>query len=73
MLSIRAIWAYIARGVVHKAVSFHFVLALEAFAADGSLAAFDGAVVWAFGGVDVHVGAIRVSIASIQKKGCTVR
>ena len=44
---------------MHEAVPDHFVFALEALAAFGAGAAFDGAVVRARGAVDVFVGAVE--------------
>jgi len=56
MFTVRTKGTDVAGGVMDEAVSFHFVFALEAFAAFAALAAFDGAVVWSLRGVDVHVG-----------------
>jgi len=58
MFPVRTIRTHIPGRVVHESVSFHFVFALEAFAARPALAAGDGAVVRAGGGVHVHVGAV---------------
>jgi hypothetical protein len=46
MLSIGAEGAHVARRVVHQAVTYHFVLPLEALAAFGARAARHGAEVW---------------------------
>lgn len=55
VLALGAEGTHVARTVVHEAVADHFILALEAFAALGALAALDGAVVRAHGAVDVAV------------------
>jgi len=47
-----AVWTYIARRLMNKLMTDHFVFALEALAHFGALAAFDRAIVRTDGGVN---------------------
>lgn len=57
MLAVRTERAYVAGRVVDEAVTYHLVLALEAFAAFGAWASRNRAVVRSVLGVDVRVRA----------------
>jgi hypothetical protein len=60
VFAIRTERTHIARRLMHEAVTYHFVFALEAFSAFGARTAGDGAVVGSILRVDVCVRAMRL-------------
>lgn len=62
MLSLGAKGADVSRRLVNKPVPNHFVLSFKTLAAFGTIACLDGTIVRSLLGMDVHVGALIISM-----------
>lgn len=66
MLLIGTEWTYIARRVMHQAMTHHFILALETLPTDAAWTAFYGTEMGPFLGMHVRMGAVSAVSSELK-------